>query len=283
MPPGWNDVLQTLPTLLMLAMVPLGLVGLWYWQGWRLQQIGAQPFPEKYRRILLRNVPLYRQLPPPLARQLRRLILQFLYQKKFIGCAGLEVTDEMRVTIAAQACLLLLNRKTALYPDLTQILIYPSIFVKPQTSVEDGGIVSEHHASLAGESWSDGRVILAWDHVLQNAASNGEERGHNVVLHEFAHQLDSEGGVNNGAPVLPNSAAYQRWSDVFQHEFLRLQHAEQYQIDSVLDYYGAQNPAEFFAVATEAFFTNPVALLEQHFTLYQELSRYFRLDPVAWH
>ena len=279
MPSGWNDVLQTLPTLFMLALVPLGLVGLWYWQGWRLKQIGAQPFPERYRRILLRNVPLYRQLPPPLARQLRRLILQFLYQKKFVGCAGLEITDEIRVTIAAQACLLLLNRQTALYPDLTQVLVYPSIFVKPQTTQEGGGIVTEHHASLAGESWSDGRVILAWDHVLQGR----DGVGHNVVLHEFAHQLDSEGGVNNGAPVLPNSAAYQRWAGVFAEEYARLRQAEQWQEPSVLDYYGAQNPAEFFAVAVETFFVHPIALMEQHFALYQELSRYFRLDPVAWH
>jgi hypothetical protein len=279
MPSAWNEILHVLPTLIALALVPISLMAAWYWSGWRLQQVLARPFPTAYRRILQRHLPLYKTLPPPLARQLRRLIRQFLYQKKFIGCGGLEMTDEIRVTIAAQACLLLLERPTAVFPKLEMVLVYPTVFVVPRTSTEESGVVNQGHADLAGESWSDGRVILAWDQVRQG----GVGAAHNVVLHEFAHQLDSEGGVNNGAPLLPNSAAYQRWAGVFQDEFARLQQAEYAQTPSVLDYYGAQNPAEFFAVATETFFMNPVPLSEEHPLLYQELRRYYRVDPRVWH
>jgi Mlc titration factor MtfA (ptsG expression regulator) len=276
-----SQLWQVLPTLLLLAAVPLGLIGLWYFSGWRLKQALAQPFPTAWRRILQRRWPLYNQLPPLRALQLRRLIAQFLYQKQFIGCAGLEVTEEMKLLVAAQACLLLVGRRRAeLFPRLSQVLLYPSDFVVPRNS-EEAGVVTQGSASLAGESWSDGRVILAWDRVLDGL--HHEEHAGNVVIHEFAHQLDSESGVTNGAPVLPNGAAYQRWAKVMQHEFEQLRHAERQGAPSVIDFYGAQNPAEFFAVICETFFMQPQPLFEQHLALYQELSRYFRVDPRAWH
>jgi MtfA peptidase len=247
-----NSLWQVLPTLLLLAAVPLALIGLWYFSGWRLKNVLAKPFPTESRRILQRKWPLYSQLPPLRARQLRRLIAQFLYQKQFVGCAGLEVTEEMKLLVAAQACLLLVGkRRSGLFPRLSQVLLYPSDFVVPRDT-QEGGIVTEGSASLAGESWSDGRVILAWDRVqegLQTGAGN-------VVIHEFAHQLDSESGVTNGAPVLQNRASYQRWANVMQHEFELLRQAERDGYASVIDFYGAQNPAELrdiFYAATTAF------------------------------
>lgn len=274
-----NSIWQVLPTLLLLAAVPLALIGLWYFSGWRLKNVLAKPFPTESRRILQRKWPLYSQLPPLRARQLRRLIAQFLYQKQFVGCAGLEVTEEMKLLVAAQACLLLVGkRRCGLFPRLSQVLLYPSDFVVPRDT-QEGGIVTQGSASLAGESWSDGRVILAWDRVLEGLQTGAS----NVVIHEFAHQLDSESGVTNGAPVLQNRASYQRWANVMQHEFELLRQAEREGYGSVIDFYGAQNPAEFFAVICETFFMQPQPLFEQHTALYQELSRYFRVDPRAWH
>ena len=167
-----------------------------------------------------------------------------------------------------------------MYPDLQQVLVYPSAFIVPRTAIGIGGVVSHAHQSLSGESWSNGRVILAWDHVVQS--SMPFNNGHNVVLHEFAHQLDSESGSNNGAPLLRTTAAYNRWSAVLSQEYADLQQAAMYQIESVMDYYGATSPAEFFAVATETFFEKPIQLAESHPALFEELKNYYRVDPREW-
>lgn len=249
----------------------------------RLRRALLQPLPKKQRAALLRNVSLYRKLPPPLQQQLIRLVKQFLHQKKFVGCGGLRITDEIRVTIAAQACLLLLNSapgKERVFPWLDMVLVYPTLFVAPHTEREAGGVVTQAQRPLAGESWGDGRVILAWDHALEGGQSFGD--GHNVVLHEFAHQLDSESGAPNGAPPLPGSVAA-RWADVMAREYERLRREEAEREDgAVMDFYGATNPAEFFAVATETFFGKPEQMAERHPELYAELNGYYRVDPRQW-
>lgn len=219
-------------------------------------------------------------MPAELQQQLQRLIKQFLHQKKFIGCDGLSITDEMRITIAGKACMLLLNRPPRVYPDLQMVLVYPSAFLVPRKQIGMGGVVTNASQHLAGESWSDGRVILAWDHVQHASSDFGSP--HNVVLHEFAHQLDSESGSNNGAPLMRTTARYRNWSNVMSQEFANLQMAAMQQIPSVLDYYGTTSPAEFFAVATEAFFEKPVELAEFHPALFEELKSYFCVDPRAW-
>jgi Mlc titration factor MtfA (ptsG expression regulator) len=267
-------------TLLLLAIAPIAIVLHWYVPVLLLRRAVSRPFPAFFSVILRRKIALYAHMPPPLQQQLKRLILQFLHQKKFVGCDGLDITDEIRVTIAAQACLLLLNRPTNAYPDLKLILVYPSAFIAPRAELGLGGTVTHASQTLAGESWSDGRVILAWDHSQHGALSFAD--GHNVVIHEFAHQLDSESGKTNGAPLLPSRAAYQRWSSVFQPEYDRLQQAAMEQTESVIDFYGATNPAEFFAVTAEAFFGKPCQLAEHHPRLFDELIRYFRVDPRQW-
>ena len=258
-------------------------VGLWCALGypkWRLKSALARPMPEPWQAILRDNIPIYACMSGDLQHQLGKLVQQFLFQKKFVGCAGLELDDEMRLTIAGQACLLLLNRPTRVYPELHTILVYPSAFMVPRKQVDEAGVVTEARQDLLGESWGDGRVILAWDHVRRGAADWTD--GQNVVLHEFAHQLDSESGSNNGAPYLGSATNYRNWSEVLSRDFANLRTDALYRQPSVMDHYGATSPAEFFAVATETFFEKPWQMAERHPALFAELFKYYRVDPRAW-
>mgnify|MGYP003482698820 CR=1 FL=1 len=247
---------------------------------WRLKRALAQPLAPAHVAILRANIPVYRHMPPALQQQLHKLVRQFLYQKTFVGCAGQDINDEVRVTIAGQACMLLLNRPSRVYPDLDTVLVYPTAFLVPRKQVDEAGVVTEARQDLLGESWGDGRVVLSWDHVLHGARHWAE--GQNVVLHEFAHQLDSESGSNNGAPWLGDRASYQRWSEVLSRDFNHLRADAMYRQPSVLDHYGASSPAEFFAVATEAFFARPWEMAERHPELFEEFHKYYRVDPRAW-
>jgi Mlc titration factor MtfA (ptsG expression regulator) len=194
----------------------------------------------------------------------------FLDEKNFEGAGGLEMTDEIRVTIAAQACVLLLHRDTDYYPGLLSIVVYPSTFKRKS---HKHGLEGE--ATLLGESHSYDRVVLAWDSVRSGAANMHD--AHNVVLHEFAHQLDYEDGLYDGTPALPNRSAIRTRAKVFSEDFAQLS-AEG---DAVLDGYGAENSAEFFAVATETFFEKPEQLRSTHPKLYEQLALYFKQDPAA--
>jgi Mlc titration factor MtfA (ptsG expression regulator) len=211
-------------------------------------------------------------------------VRQFLHQKTFVGCAGLEVTDAMRVTIAGQACLLLLNRPSRVYPGLDTILVYPDAFTAPRKKLDAAGVVHDAPRGLLGESWGDGRVLLSWHHVRR--AGHAAPGAQNVVLHEFAHQLDSESGSNNGAPYLGSVESYRSWSAVLSADFDALRRDALFGLvdedEAVLDHYGATSPAEFFAVATESFFEKPWALADRHPALYGEFLKYYRVDPRAW-
>ena len=266
--------------LILIAAVTVGLALGYGLPGWRLKRVLAREIAPPWQAILRRNIPIYSRMSGDLQHQLHKLVQQFLYQKKFVGCAGLEVDDEMRLTIAGQACLLLLNRATRVYPDLHTILVYPSAFMVPRKQVDAAGVVTEARQDLLGESWGDGRVILAWDHVQRGAADWSD--GQNVVLHEFAHQLDSESGSNNGAPYLGSADNYRNWSEVLSRDFASLQADAMYRQQSVMDHYGATSPAEFFAVATETFFEKPWQMSERHAALFAELFKYYRVDPRAW-
>jgi Mlc titration factor MtfA (ptsG expression regulator) len=262
------------------AMIAAGLLLAWGLPRWRLRQALARPLDAAQLGIIERNVVQYRGMPAPQREQLQRLVKRFLHEKTFVGCAGLEVSDEMRLTIAAQACLLLLNRRTGVYPGLHAVLVYPGAFLVPRKEVDPAGVVTETRQDLLGESWGDGRVILSWDHVRR--AGHEPDGAHNVVLHEFAHQLDSESGSTNGAPDLGNPERYRRWSETLARDFAQLRRDAWWGYRGVLDPYGASSPAEFFAVATESFFEKPHALAARHPELYAEFMRYFRVDPRAW-
>lgn len=244
------------------------------------RRIRARPFPAAWRDILKRRVPYVRAMPADLQLQLKQHIQVFLAEKAFIGCDGLEVTDEMRVTIAAQACLLILNRPRDYYPNLRQILVYPGSFVVRQAHTDDIGVSHHGRQVLSGESWSEGQVVLSWHDTLEGAASPDD--GQNVVIHEFAHQLDQETGFANGAPVLARRDHYRRWSRVLGAEYRLLQRRTALGVDTLFSDYGATDPAEFFAVISEVFFEQPQRMAAEHPALYHELTRLYRLDPLSW-
>lgn len=266
--------------LILIAAVAAGMTLAYGLPGWRLKRALAREIAPAWQATLARNIPIYARMSGELQHQLHKLVQQFLYQKKFVGCAGLEIDDDIRVTIAGQACLLLLNRRTGVYPDLHTILVYPSAFLVPRKQVDEAGVVTEARQDLLGESWGDGRVILSWDHVLRGAGDWTD--GQNVVLHEFAHQLDSESGSNNGAPYLGSDDNYRNWSEVLSRDYANLRADAMVSQHSVMDHYGATSPAEFFAVATETFFEKPWQMAERHPDLFSELFKYYRVDPRAW-
>lgn len=242
----------------------------------------SQPFPKKWEEILLQNIPVYKHFPPQFKAELKSLVLLFLDSKDFEGCRGLELTDEIRITIAGEACMLLLNRNiNNCFPDLHTILVYPHAYVAQGKDVLGGKHVIEDVESVRlGESWQNGDVVLAWDHV-KNGALNFDD-GHNVVLHEFGHQLDQESGSANGAPPLQNHSSYKTWGKVLSHDFMELQEKTEHHKKDVIDSYGATNPAEFFAVATETFFEKPEQLNKKHPGLFEELKKYYNVDPIDW-
>ena len=236
------------------------------------------PFPPAWSAILKQNLPPYQWLSPQLQQQLHGYISIFITEKNFEGCGGLALTDEIRVTIAAQACMLLLNRKGDCYPKLFSILVYPSAYVVGARNNFD---LHPTGASVRlGESWHHGAVVLAWDSVKGGAINFRD--GHNVAMHEFAHQLDQEDGSSDGTPILGMRSAYTAWSQVFSREYeLLLQHKVKGG-KSIMDKYGATNPAEFFAVATETFFEKPVQLQKKHPDLYHELQSFYKVNPIEW-
>ncbi len=247
--------------------------------GWftkrRRDRIAAEPFPEAWRPILEERVPFYRRLGPEERRKLEQHVAIFLAEKPIEGCGGLELTDEIRVTIAADACILLLGREHDFYPDLDVIRVYPSAYVAPAVRSE-AGVIVERLEARAGESWTRGVVVLAWDHV---AGVEGD--GQNVVFHEFAHQLDQEDGPVDGAPALPSRARYVAWARVLGDEFAELSKELDEGHRTLIRAYGATSPPEFFAVVTELFFEKPAQLLREHPALYAQLRDFYGQDPAA--
>ena len=227
----------------------------------------------------MKNLPLYGRLPEALKQQLHGLVNVILDEKRFVGCGGLEMTDEIKVTIAAQACMLLLNRKTHFYQKLKTIYVYPHTYVAKGLQ-NDGGLIIEGKSVRLGESWQNGPVVLTWDSIVGGARNIQD--GRNVVFHEFAHQLDQEDGDADGAPILESRSCYRSWAAVLGAEYERLRQKQRGRHRSVLNKYGATNPAEFFAVATEAFFEKPKQMHKRSPDLYEELKRYYKLDPLDW-
>lgn len=245
----------------------------------RREAVRRMPFPAAWRAIIEKNVPYVAGLPAEDREELAGHVQVFLAEKHFEGCGGLQITDEVRVTIAAQACVLLLHRSTDDYPNLRTILVYPTTYLVPGDHRMPGGLVSDAPQARLGESWIRGEVVVVWDDVLAGAADAHD--GHNVVLHEFAHQLDQEDGAGDGAPVLPARSMYVAWARVLGHEFDRLVRETQQHHRTLIDRYGATSPAEFFAVATEVFFEKPRQLRSKHPELYAQLRQFYQQDPAS--
>ena len=237
--------------------------------------------PQHWRTILQQSFPLFNRLTDDDRNELLGHINVFLAEKHFEGCGGLELTDEIRITIAAQACLLLLHRDTDYYPNLTSVLVYPSGYTAHESRYIGGGLWEEGPEDRLGHTAHNLRaLVISWDAARHGA--NNPTDGENVVLHEFAHQLDFENRAADGTPDLETRAEYESWSRVMTAEFERLRQSIPHDYDALIDIYGAQNPTEFFAVATEAFFERPRALKARHAELYQALSGFFRQDPVTY-
>ncbi len=265
--------------ILPVLVVVIAFAVYWYLTRWRERELLARPFPASWQGIVATRLPVYAFLSPLEQTRLQQLIKQFMADKRFYGCGGLVITDEICITIAAEACLLLLNKGGAVYPDLESVLVYPTGFLVERDQHQPDGTVARGEHSLLGESWSNGKVILSWDDVEKGAADFTD--GHNVVLHEFAHQLDAESGSTNGAPPLRRNS-YKAWASIFSDNFEDLRASSLLGHETVMDQYGATNPAEFFAVATETFFEKPHQLCDRHPDLYGELASYYQLDPRLW-
>ena len=245
-----------------------------WWRARRRAARMAQPLRGNSVAAIDRNVPAVRSLPPPLRARLESLMSAFLAEKQFIGCNGLVVTDEIRSTIAALACLLVLGRRGH-YDELHSILVYPTAFWVEDEVEDEAGVVSQRRRVLSGEAWESSRIILSWEDVLEAARFPGE--GYNVALHEFAHYLDAEGlGLAAGERNVAE------WADDLADEFESLLDAVDRGEYTFLDPYAAEDQAEFFAVATEDFFERPDELRAAHPRLYSLLAEFYALDPASW-
>lgn len=236
----------------------------------RRQRTVLEPLPAAARELMKRRLPWLRLLDAQQRAQHERRVREFLHDIRFRGCNGLEITEDMRVLIAGLACLLLLRPDAQTFRGLRSVLVYPTAFWVRHQEPDELGLVDDEPQLRVGESWGGERVILSWDDV--EAALDGDAV--NVLVHEFAHQLDDE---NPGSPGAPKLADYGRWSKVMQEEFDRLGRKR----SPVLDDYGLEGPQEFFAVATEAFFQSGAELDRHHPKLYALLRGYYGFDSAS--
>jgi Mlc titration factor MtfA (ptsG expression regulator) len=247
----------------------------------RRRRLRTRPFPKDWLKLIQRHVVFFQKLNGSDRAELLGHIQVFLAEKRFEGCAGFEITDEVRVTIAAQACLLLLHRETGCFPGLVTILVYPLTYMVQEDHQVGEHVWQEGTVGRLGETGRRmGSLVLSWGAVKHGAADPSD--GKNVVLHEFAHQLDYENGAADGVPGLATREQQLAWSEVMKFEFASLRAADETGIPTLLDTYGATDPAEFFAVSVEAFFEQPRALRARHPRLYAELQNYFQQDPAEY-
>lgn len=264
-PPGW----------LAASLVALGIAALaWFAYGRGARRAARIDSPVQLPRdawhgLLASRVRLYRRLPPTLQPRLRERLAAFLGRVEFAGCAGLQVTDEMRLVIGAQACILALGLPDEALADPWGVSVYPDEFlVEERDEDEDSGVVTEGTRALAGQTLDTDRIVLSWRDVLE---AQQRDDGYNVVVHEFAHFMDHAAGFGGAG----GHAALQR-------EYSALCEAVDRGEDTLIDPYGAEHPAEFLAVAAEAFLELPRELRELHPALYGALRELLALDPADW-
>ena len=261
-----------------IVLVATGVLG-WLilapaWRRRRRVMRMAQPLPVAARASIDRNVPAAARLPADLRVRLDGLVNAFVAEKEFVGCDGLAVTDEMRATIAALACLLVLGRRGH-YDELHSILVYPTAFWVEDEVEDEAGVVETRRRVLSGEAWEASRIILSWEDVLQAARFPGE--GYNVALHEFAHYLDAE-----GLGLAGSRRPATEWADEVSGEFDSLRDTVDRGGYTFLDPYAAEDEAEFFAVASEDFIGRPAELRDAHARLYALLAEFYGIDPASW-
>jgi len=266
---------------LLFAFVAVGVITLtvfylFFYQRWKRRRELEQPFPSPWRALLRQQVPIYNHLSDDQQKRLERRVQLFLSEKEFYGCNGFEVDDRVRLTIAGHACLLILERAFSDFDEVRSILVYPDIY-STQATESDGLVVSTRHEVRAGEASSHGQVVLAWNQCKQ--AISQPHSPHNVILHEFAHQLDYLDGSADGAPPLSAEQA-RHWQQTMSKAWEHLQTTLEHHHKPWLDPYGATEPAEFFAVLTETFFQQPKHLWHEQPEVYNVLRDFYRLNPI---
>jgi len=254
---------------------------MWDWiRDHRRKSILETPFPQQWKKIFESNVTYYQRLNEVDQKNLRDLTQIFIAEKNWEGCGGLTLTDEIRVTIAAQACTLILEIPHTFYSNVKTILVYPSTIVIPERKpgfFEMTTTPQSGPTPVLGEAHLYGPIVLVWDSILQTARDPNS--GHNVVYHEFAHKLDMLDGSANGTPPLETPEQYRQWIKICSEEFLKLRELTDCGEQTFLNSYGAVNEAEFFAVATEQFFEQSSDMKSKHAELYSVLSKFYRQDP----
>jgi len=268
-------------TYLVFAIAFLIIASLIFTPIWRSRQrkeLAASAFPERWRKVLEQRWSLYRLLPAELQRQVQQQIQVMMADTEFYGCNGLEVTEEMRLLVLAQASLLYGNVVQDRLSDFPHVLLYPDAFINDSPRVNEFGVVSNDRHVLLGESWQQGKVILAWADIEKNLL---QLDGHNLVVHEYAHQVDGYDGVMNGTPPLAGRSAFASWPRVMQAAYDDLCRRVNAGDDS-FEPYATTNPAEFFAVISEYFFTLPHFLADRYPEAYHLLTELYRLDPRQW-
>lgn len=246
----------------------------------RRKWIATKPFPDKWLSVLENRVPVYKKMPADCREKLQNRIQIFLDEKYFEGCSGLNITADIRVIIAAYACILILEEKADYYSDLQAILVYPNDYIAPVQDMDDGGVVTEGFEPRSGEYWGTGNIVLSWAEIektLQN-----RDYGQNLIYHEFSHLLDDRYGLTAGITEQGMVLRKDDWSSVIARSYKKLEQLTREKRKSVLDSYGITSPAELFSVATEAFFEKPDELHREMPDLYRMLKRFYRLDPMQW-
>jgi len=271
-----------MPLLFLITFI-LAIIALWYLRDHlaakRIEKLLNTPLDTDAIATLQKHVPIYTKLPQELRQELHGHINVFLANKQFYGNQGVNITDELRMVLAGNACLLLLQGTQRRFTGFSSIIIYPAAYVADDIR-HDGLVTSETKSVRAGESWMRGPVVLSWADVLKG--SHNAEDGNNVVIHEFAHKLDEQSGHMNGLPVLNNKAHYKAWSKVLNEEFNALNTRAKKRHNKVLDAYGTVSPAEFFAVASESFFEKPALMHAKLPDLYLQLRTFYNIDPASW-
>jgi Mlc titration factor MtfA (ptsG expression regulator) len=248
-------------------------------RGRRRKKLLQTPLSDPQRRLLLEAAPLCRLLPDELRPRHEGVMQVLLAEKHFEGAGGLNLTPAMELAIAGQAALLQLNGHADFYPGLDTVLVYPEAFVVNDAQYDDDGLLHEGEDERAGESWQRGVVVLSWQDVDHEARHRD---GYNVVLHEFAHQLDEQDGGADGTPLLPSAEMTARWPEVFQAAFEQHRKALRRRREVLFDADAAESPTEFFATAVELFFEYPVDMQRAFPDVYDLLAAFFELDPAAW-
>lgn len=251
--------------------------------GWlrtrRRQKLAARPFPPAWRDAIATNFAQFEFLTADERLRLEAIVHILIAEKNWEGCGGLALTDEIRATIAAQAGLLVIGLPNEYFDRVISVLVYPDSYLARETVPQPGGIVIEGHSARSGEAWEGGALVLSWADVLESGQVPDD--GFNVVFHEFAHALDMQGHGFDGTPLLESQSQYQTWAQVMSAEYRRLIRRTRRGLDTLLDPYGAVSEAEFFAVATESFFEQPLDMEEEHPELYALFRDFYRQDPAA--